>query len=539
MNRIDDNQTSIYERLTNFDINKSSVLNADLILKFANYNETLYLSDLDSLGIEKTWNDICEYLLANGENDCFLQYYNLGELYEIALEHLGKQDKKNNGQYYTPRDVALLMSQWFDNLDAENICDVACGTGNLILEYFDYIGEKRTREILSQGKLYLYDNDAMALKICKTILVCKYGIEYNDVINIICDDFLNAKITLPENCKVIVNPPYSKITTLRSEWQQTNIVVETKEYYAAFFEKILKQSKKAVIISPYSFLGAEKFFSLRKLMNSYNGFIISFDNVPGNIFSGKKHGVFNSNNVNSVRAAITVVENKPEIEGFRISPLIRFKSEERGRLLQSEILCAELSNRYQTVNDIQKKYYKCEKTLLQLFDSWIAKSNKKLKDYIDSQGKFSLFIPTTCRYYTVASGRKLKRKGQIELKFNDRSVFSYVYCLINSSFAYWYWRLYDGGINFNKQLLLNLPVFYDILTEENKRFFENLSEQMMTESEKYIIKKNNKGIQENIKFPIFYRDIINNKMIEILAVYANSSVFDKIHSNRAFEDCLL
>ena len=42
-------------------------------------------------------------------------------------------------------------------------------------------------------------------------------------------------------------------------------------------------------------------------MNQYNGEIYSFDNVPGNIFCGRKHGIFNTNTSNSVRAAITVV----------------------------------------------------------------------------------------------------------------------------------------------------------------------------------------------------------------------------------------
>lgn len=39
------------------------------------------------------------------------------------------------GKYYTPEDVASLLSNWLLPLDGINICDVGCGTGNLILNY--------------------------------------------------------------------------------------------------------------------------------------------------------------------------------------------------------------------------------------------------------------------------------------------------------------------------------------------------------------------------------------------------------------------
>ena len=88
------------------------------------------------------------------------------------------------------------------------------------------------------------------------------------------------------------------------------------EHYFAFIKKIINQSKSSVIISPYSFLSGNKFYSLRKELNKHNGFFISFDNVPANIF-GKKYDIFNSNKSNSVRATISVIENKPKQNGFR------------------------------------------------------------------------------------------------------------------------------------------------------------------------------------------------------------------------------
>ena len=126
----------------------------------------------------------------------------------------------------------------------------------------------------------------------------------------------------------------------------------------------------------------------------------------------------------------------------------------------------------------------------------------------------------------------MKRNGQIILNIEDKDVFYYVYCLINSSFAYWYWRLYDGGITYPRGLMLNMPVFYDKLTKEDKDFFKDIATEMINNSNKYIVTKNNIGIQENIKFPVEYRDKINVKILEILGCKnITPSIFDDIHRN--------
>ena len=85
------------------------------------------------------------------------------------------------------------MSEWFDSIDGENICDVACGTGKLILTYLDLIGSEKARKLIQDRKLYLYDNDSVALNICKTAILIKYGRDLNDKINCFANDFLSSK----------------------------------------------------------------------------------------------------------------------------------------------------------------------------------------------------------------------------------------------------------------------------------------------------------------------------------------------------------
>lgn len=504
--------------------------------KYDFYNLETYQSDVLNKGLKQTWRDIIWYVL-NGEikND-FISWNHFAELYEIGLALRDKQAKKESGQYYTPDDVAMVMSDWFESLVGDNVCDVACGTGKLILTYLDTIGERKAIELIRSGKLYLYDSDETALSICKTVLLLKYGKQLEPYIHAIHCDFLSKTINLPDNCKVISNPPYATVNVINSDWSKTNVATHTKELYSMFMEKIIKQSTSSVIITPYSFIGGSKFYSLRKIMNNYNGFIVAFDNVPGNIFCGRKHGIFNTNTANSVRATITVVENKREHKGFRVTPLIRFKNEERSKLLKTDVLETFINDKYQIVNEETPMYYKCSKELNDILDTWKRESSKCLGDYVSQEAKNVISMPNTCRYFTTASNGLLHRNGQIILNVENEDVFNYLYCLINSSFAYWYWRLYDGGITYSRKLLLSMPVFYDKLSADDKVFFRNIATEMMGRSKQYSITKNNVGIQENIKFPKIYRNAINDRLLKILGCeYVGYSIFDAIHKNCVFD----
>lgn len=511
-------------------------LTDNTIKKLKEYKIEDYINDIENIGLKTTWDYICQYILEYGENNEFLNIKNFGEMYEIGLDIQNKQLKKNSGKYYTPDDVALIMSQWFDEQNGENICDVACGTGKLILTYLEYIGISKAKKILKQGKLYLYDSDEIALKICKTSLLVKYGIHLEKKIHDISDDFLDKKIVLPPNSKTISNPPYASIDKISDNWNKTSVLNDTKELYSVFMEKIIKQSVSAVLITPFSFISGTKFYSLRKELNNYSGSIFSFDNVPGNIFCGRKYGIFNTNTSNSVRAAITIIQSNKE-KGYYLTPLIRFKNIERKELLKCDVLQKMLSLKKQTITEENKMFYKCDNRLQNIYDKWIEISKgHTLKELIGDSGKYIISMPNTCRYYTTASSKKMNRNGQITLYIDDEKIFNYVFCLINSSFTYWFWRLYDGGITYPNGLLMQLPVFPHRLTKQDDKFFKDIANEMINNSEKYKITKNNIGIQENIKFPRKYRDLINERILKILEIQdVDYKIFDIIHSNMALE----
>lgn len=516
---------------------------AKININFDNYTIEQYKTDLDNYGLENVWDQLLRYCIDNTP-PTILNVDNFGELYEIGLAHTNKIAKKEMGKYFTPPDVAKLMANWLSTLQGENVCDVCCGTGNLILSYLKNLDKKDLYSLLNNKRIFLYDIDSLALKICLYSIGIIYGKEYMKNVTVVDGDFLNRNVVLPANCKVISNPPYYKIKEINNTWKNTDVIEKSKEFYSSIMEKIITQSNASVIITPYSFIGGEKFYPLRKKLNNYNGFIVSFDNVPGSIFSGKKHGIFNSNNTNSVRAAITVVENKADKKGFKLSPLIRFKNSEKEELLNTITLGKYVSDTYQIVDDNNKAYYKCFPSLIPLFNNWINKSDECLRDIVaEEKTKYSICVPNSCRYFTVASVKDLKRTGKNTLYFKNEIDRNLSYCLINSSFAYWHWRLYDGGITYPVGLLLNLPIFFNNLSISEKEKLNEIAKEMQSIEENYLSYKKNAGeMQENIKFPEKYRQQVNEVLLKVIGKELTdkkekitSDIFDVIHANSAFD----
>ena len=95
--------------------------------------------------------------------------------------------------------------------------------------------------------------------------------------------------------------------------------------------------------------------------------------------------------------------------------------------------------------------------------------------------------------------------------------------------------MYDGGITFPKGLLLEMPVFPELCTDEDKRFFAETAAAMVAIEKDCIIKKENVGTQENIKFPREWRDLINARLLRILGINADERIFDIVHSNSALK----
>lgn len=502
--------------------------------RFTEYSVTNYAEDLSRYGLEETWVRILSSIHKYGEND-FLNVSNFSNLYEIGLAYTNKIAKRETGKYFTPSDVASVMAEWLQELPGTNVADVCCGVGNLILAYLKRLPKEQAEQMLKEKRIYLYDADPVALKICCSSIAILFGSKYLSNLNVICSDFLDSSVSLPSDCKVICNPPYAHILAVSSSWDSIDVASESKDLYAPIMDKILKQSAAGVIITPYSFISGSKFKILRRHMDKRNGFIVNFDNVPANIFSGRKRGIFNSNSTNSIRAAITVIRNDEEKQGFAVSPMIRFKSEERERLLKCSVLESFVSWNYQRISDVNPVYCKCFASLEITRKQWNQISDKTLGDYIfpRESRKVVFCFPNSCRYSTVATIRDLDRSGKYYLPVSDYE--DAIFCWLNSSFTYWYWRLYDGGINYSLSLLLSMPVYFSKLSKVDLERLHEIAEEMQRSETQYLTyKKNASKMQENVKFPERYRKQIDEIYLHVLDEKYTPDMFDCIHANTAF-----
>lgn len=484
------------------------------------YSLQNYYEDIKIKGLEETWNYILNNNIPMQSSDFVLSH--LGELYEDGLARVNKISKKEMGKYYTPIDVANVMADWFINLPGENICDVCCGVGNLIIQVLSHYSYHEAQRLIETGKIYLYDIDPIAIHICEYTLNSIYQTKG---VHIIIGDFLTSTIHLPENAKVISNPPYGKIVNYDTQWDINDIISDGKDFYTAIWYKILKQSISSCIITPHSFMYANKFKSFRLAMNQYGGEIYSFDNVPGNIFNGQKYGVFNTNNANSVRAAITITQPQTQ-HGYRTSCFIRFASSERSEILSTSYLKKLLTNEKQIISEQHPYYYRYmfDNKLNQL---WLNQT-LKIKDLLATgPNQFKIDVPNTCRYFTVAAAKNLHRTGKIILYAKDAFSYIQLYALINSSFCYYYHRLCNGGITYPIELLKEMPIIpVDI------ELLKPIVKQMLQNENNYIIIKKNAGEnQENIKFPDAWRQELNQIYCDALGCPYDKSFFKKIHSN--------
>jgi hypothetical protein len=289
-------------------------------------------------------------------------------------------------------------------------------------------------------------------------------------------------------------------------------------------EKIILEKIPGVIITPHSFLGGSTFKTLRKELNNCGGRIFAFDNVPANIFKGKKFGIFNSNEANSTRAAITIIE--PNKKGFQVAPFIRFKSEDRTTVLANDFLNSLLPNTIQ--NDKDSVFYRIEKGTEEIVSMWISQK-KTLNSLLSATPtEYKMDVPNTCRYFTTGSKRTLSRSGKMTIYFKDENSFYLGYAFINSSLCYYWHRMCNGGVTYPVTLLKSMPIFGEV-TDDLKTFCNK----MIAEEEQYIVLKKNAGAyQENIKFPMEYHKTLNNLLLQqvniapgtLLRVHANSCV---------------
>ncbi len=451
----------------------------------------------------------------------------IGVLYEYSVTVNNSRSRKSNGQFFTPDDVAQFMSSFTKKFSQGIWLDPCSGIGNLS---WHLVAIQDDPEEFLINNLILSDKDDLALLIARTLLTISYQNRHENLFNeiknnFICFDFLSVAdkgdlglfdqsiklAKIPKHDFVIVNPPY-----LALKADKRFETAKASDLYAYFLENIIKTSEGFVSITPQSFTNAKKFEPLRNLLLSkFNNLtIFNFDNVPANIFKGIKFGSKNTNRANSIRVAITIAI--PGEGKQRITSLLRWRSNER------KFLFANIDNFLSEVVLTKDFFPKVSKDYESLYNE-VNKSETLSTMISSNKTRFPLYIPSSPRYFIVALKKRVKRGSIKQLYFLNEKDQNYAYLLINSSFAYWWWRVRDGGMTLSLETLLSIPL---LDFELDKSLIRNLESSELTNR----VFKVNAGVKQfNVKHSHKLQQELNDNLIP-----SYSNILTQLHENSEF-----
>jgi len=216
--------------------------------------------------------------------------------------------------------------------------------------------------------------------------------------------------------------------------------------------------------------------------------IYCFDNVPDTIFRGVKFGSTNTNKINSIRAGIIVAKAESKSRSFRITPLLRWRTKERKKMLE------RIDDYLTNVEPSLDIFPKIQKDLLPLYDK--MKKIKKCLAYLVSPRptRYKLIVPSTPRYFISALRKEVSRSSFRILYFYNKQEYDLAYLLLNSSYTYWWWRINDGGMTISEKTLLSLPIPDNIPVDPVL-----ISKIEQSEFTNRVVKKNAGKNNENVK----------------------------------------
>ncbi len=307
----------------------------------------------------------------------------LGELYNTTVT---QQHKKENGQFFTPVDIASFMASLSEfNSEFVRVLDPGCGTAVLSCALIEEM--TKTKHNLKNIELVVYETDTELIPILKESLeYLKKWVENNGVgITITfhsCDFVLDNSDILKETPDlftqqtnlfdiVISNPPYFKLSISDEKAIAAKIVVNGHpNIYAIFMAlsaKLLRKNGELIFITPRSYASGSYF----RVFREYFFNLIDLDKA--HLFVSRKEA-FNRDKVlqevviikgtkrNNTEASVAVSSSNglkdlitPKIKILPKKNIINLKSKEKVLYLP-------------TSND--------EEAILNIFLSWSGNLNK-------------------------------------------------------------------------------------------------------------------------------------------------------------------
>lgn len=130
----------------------------------------------------------------------------MGDAYEYLIKKFADMQKKNAGEFYTPREIVKMMVSLLEPKPGETIYDPACGTGGMLIEAVRQMGNSK----LAYGKLYGQEKNLSTSAIARMNLYLHgakdFRIAQGDTLRE--PAFRNGNALKTFDC-VLANPPFS------------------------------------------------------------------------------------------------------------------------------------------------------------------------------------------------------------------------------------------------------------------------------------------------------------------------------------------
>ena len=130
----------------------------------------------------------------------------MGDAYEYLIKKFADMQKKNAGEFYTPREIVKLMVRLLDPKPGESVYDPACGTGGMLIEAIRHAHNSK----LSYGKVYGQEVNLGTSAIARMNLFLHgaqdFHIAQGDTLR--APVFIEAGRLRTFDC-VVANPPFS------------------------------------------------------------------------------------------------------------------------------------------------------------------------------------------------------------------------------------------------------------------------------------------------------------------------------------------
>lgn len=419
-------------------------------------------------------------------------------------------ERKRNGSYFTPRDVAIHFWRSFFRLnkitsksEAEQFIsrhrfiEPSVGSGTLVLALFRVLIEYGVDlETIGSVELEMVDINARALDFVDNCLAkldrdCSIGFCN---LSFSHSDFLNYEIQ-PQGKPIVLfgNPPFVKNVNNTSPW---------KNSFADFLEVGLSStgpSSHLHFILPLAIAFSRDYRKLRKYLLHRESSTIAlshYDNIPDTLFKSGKPRSENSNKANSQRCSILTVSPSDQ-QRVLSTKLHRWTTSERRSFLREALTYLDITDVAYESQIIRPE----NRSILRYLQS--ASTGVRLHDFTGANGEHRLHVGSVARNFIPI--REAFSYGTHCLKFSSRRRFLIAFFILSSQLFFDYWRTVGDGFHVTKSNLLDFPISDELagLAEDS---LDNAEGRWMRRNEYVKVTKNSGRVVRSFDFTAASKD---------------------------------